>query len=168
MIGPFVFLDIDGVLNHHVQHDNGYCGICKDCMATFNGILDATGAQVVVASAWRYFCLRNEMSIQGFQGMMCTHGLKWGCIVDVLRKDDDRRKDDRGKLVEYWFQDRYGLVHPTQYVVLDDMDLGYSDRGLNFVRVNNGLCKNEGTVEAVLGILKQPTHRSVEQKVGAG
>ncbi len=130
MIGPFIFLDIDGVLNGHNPHGNGYCGLNHDSVYILNGILEATSAKIVVASAWRYFVLRGEMTIAGFGGMLCTHGLAWGSVVDVL--GPDKVPDDRGALVEEWWAAKYGLSHEKKYVVLDDLDLGYSMRGMPF------------------------------------
>lgn len=132
MIGPFIFLDIDGVLNGHNPHTNGYCGCDADNVRVLNGILNQTGAKIVVASAWRYFVLRGEMTVQGFGGMMCTHGLKWGSIVDVL--GPDKFPDDRGALIEEWFAAKWGLAHERRYVVLDDMDLGYTRRRMPFMQ----------------------------------
>lgn len=135
MIGPFIFLDIDGVLNGHNRHANGYCGCDADNVRVLNGILHQTGAKIVVASAWRYFVLRGEMTIAGFAGMMCTHGLNWGAIVDVL--GPDKFPDDRGALVEEWWAAKYGLAHEKRGIAIDDMDLGYSLHRIPFVETES-------------------------------
>ncbi len=127
-MGPFIFLDIDGVLNSRNAHANGYCPVCPACVKPLNGIIERTGAKVIVISAWRYFVLRNEMTLDGFRGLMCTHGLKFGCILDVVGPDieDFRGGADRAKGITRWFERRFGIAHKVNYAILDDMDLGYT------------------------------------------
>lgn len=125
MIGPFIFLDIDGVLNGHKQHDNSYCGLDPDNVRLLNGLIAEFKATCVVTSAWRYFVLRGEMTVAGFSGMMCTHGLARFAVADVVGPDRDDGK--RAPLIRDWFRQRYGTAHVTRFVVLDDMDLGYSE-----------------------------------------
>lgn len=141
MIGPFMFLDFDGVLNHHKPHSNKYCGTCPDCVAVCNSLLDSTKAKIVVASAWRYFVLRGEMTVQGLGGLMCTHGLAWGSIVDVLGPEETLEAS-RGRLVLKWFRDKFGALDTARYVIIDDLDLGYSDLGLPYFQTKGdaGLC----------------------------
>jgi hypothetical protein len=43
-----IFLDIDGVLNGHQKHENGYCGIYPECVTRFNRLLDAVPNAMVV------------------------------------------------------------------------------------------------------------------------
>jgi hypothetical protein len=140
MIGPYLFLDIDGVLNHGVL-DNGYRGICSLCAKTLNGVLERTKARLVIASAWRYYVLRGEMSLAGFQALLCSHGVAFGTVVDVLGKDDDRDMYNRGALIRRWFQHRHGFHKDTRYVAVDDHDLGYTQSRTPFVQVAQGLCQ---------------------------
>jgi hypothetical protein len=129
MIGPFIFLDIDGVLNGHKAFPNRYCGTDWESVKILNGILDVTGAKIVLVSAWRYFALRGEMTIAGLNGLMHTHGLNCYSIVDHVGHDQERDRVDRGKLIQEWFMDRYGTVHPVGMAIIDDMDLGYTANG---------------------------------------
>lgn len=137
MIGPILFLDIDGVLNHHVQHPNKYSGCCANCVAVCNALVQKTTAKIVLVSAWRYFVLRNEMTVAGIGGLLCTHGLSYGTIADVC--GPDKEAGDRAELVIDWLRLKYGIQHKVKYLILDDMDLGYSAQQLPFVQVN-GLC----------------------------
>ncbi len=141
MFGPFIFLDIDGVLNKHDAYANGYCGIDPICMSILNNIIHATNAKIVVSSAWRYFVLRGEMSLVGFQGMMCSHGLQWGTIVDLLPADipddSDKCSADRGIAVKDWLRTRYSVSHRVRYVALDDLDLGYTKHGVRFIQTDS-------------------------------
>jgi len=152
MIGPFIFLDVDGVLNKHNSHANGYCGCDKESVEILNRIIAETGAKIVLVSAWRYFVLRGEMNIAGINGLFCTHGLTWGSIIDVLPPDipDGTGSADRGQGVLDWFRDRFGIAHKVNYVILDDLDLGYSKRHLNFIQINGLSEKDTGHVIAIL------------------
>jgi hypothetical protein len=136
MIGPFIFLDLDGVLNGHQSHHNGYCSLDPDSVLIFNDILKRTGAKVIVSSAWRYFILRGEMTLAGLQGLLCTHGVTWGCLVDVLPADipDGNGGADRGAAIEQWFRERFCISHQTKWIALDDLDLGYTARQMPFFR----------------------------------
>ena len=160
MIGPFLFLDFDGVLNHHVQHENKYCGTCPSCVVECNRIIKETGAKIVVASAWRYFVHRGEMTIAGLSGLMCTHGLAWGSIVDVLAPETDVIAPDRGQLVIDWFKKRFGSIFSSRHLVIDDLDLGYTSAGLQFIQPESdgGLCgmpsKKIDNAISILGRIK--------------
>ena len=52
----FIFLDIDGVLNHHRTRERhrGHIGIDPHCVIWLNRLIEMTGAVVVVSSTWRY------------------------------------------------------------------------------------------------------------------
>ncbi len=67
--------------------------------------------------------------------------MNWGCVVDVLPADipDGMGGSDRGEAVERWFIDRFCISHSTPYVCLDDLDLGYTRRGLPFVQTPEDL-----------------------------
>jgi hypothetical protein len=82
------------------------------------------------------------MTVQGLQGLLCTHGLSWGSVVDVLPADVDTGTGDscRGTAVKQWFADRWGISHKARYVCLDDLDLGYTKHGLNFVQTPPNIC----------------------------
>lgn len=102
-----------------------------DCVSMLNGILRKTSAKIVLASAWRYFVLRGEMSLAGLQGLCCTHGLDWGTVVGVLGAEEFNNPD-RGLLVKQWFAANYGGIRGP-YCCLDDLDLGYTKHQHPFV-----------------------------------
>lgn len=136
MIGPFVFLDIDGVLNSHNRHANGYCGCDIESVKILNSIVEVTGAKIVVASAWRYFVLRGEMNVAGLGGLLCTHGVRWGSVIDILGPDlpDGNGGADRGLAIKRWFRERFGIAHACCHLAIDDMDLGYTKHGVPFFK----------------------------------
>jgi len=80
-IKKIIFLDIDGVLNNHVfDRIAGSSTILPVCVGQLNRIIHATGAAVVLSSAWRYMCLDGKefpagMTLKGFEYMLRTHGV---------------------------------------------------------------------------------------------
>ena len=85
-----LFLDIDGVLNAHKPHENGYCGITdfgRDC---FNCVMaECPDVQVVISSAWRYHVHKGEMNMKGLEELFMAHGLNiQGRIHGVTEPDD--------------------------------------------------------------------------------
>jgi hypothetical protein len=63
-----LFLDVDGVLN--IQGGP----FEPACMTQLNRILLKTGAHVVVSSGWRYLISSGQMTLEGFERMLETHG----------------------------------------------------------------------------------------------
>ena len=115
----FLFLDIDGVLNDHTRHPNGYCGIDPACMYRLNRIVAATGAKLVISSAWRYL-LNTAMSVDGFHYMLMTYGLATTVHISG-RTGADELCPDRGDQIAAWLADyRAFKGHDPVYVVLDD------------------------------------------------
>jgi len=123
-----IFLDIDGVLNDHVPHANGYLGTRAHCVEHFNKILMyVSKAKIVVSSAWRYAVLNHEMNIEGFEFLLMTHGVDCKDRVVGTTGEDGQHGwiteqagyDDRARLIE-----KYVMKHEImKYVVLDDMPL---------------------------------------------
>lgn len=109
-----IFLDIDGVLNGHARHPNGYCGIDPACVYRLNRIVAETGAKVVVSSAWRYLIGRG-MNFNGFKAMLLTYGLDRAVeIIDATAEDEDI--PDRGPQIG----ERLKCFEVDSYVILDD------------------------------------------------
>ena len=116
----YLFLDIDGVLNHeewYVNREPIYKGIFQywwencfdpDCVKRLNQILDETGARLVVSSSWR------------FDPDLKTYFDWFGITTDfditprVVTEDNDWV--DRGIEIEEFLKE-----HPCEeYVILDD------------------------------------------------
>lgn len=85
---PVLFLDIDGVLNaHETIHPEVVSGIIRDDkVKLLNFVLQHTNAQIVVSSAWRYLCFRDEMKVAGMSWLLRSHGI-WNRLVSVTRAD---------------------------------------------------------------------------------
>jgi hypothetical protein len=132
-----LFLDIDGVLNDHAQHRNGYCGIDPQKAGLLDFVVGETGCRIVLASAWRYLILNGSMRIDGFRNMLLTHGVpqRTAAVVDSYLPADADKDDphDRGKLARGWL-DAFRTV--TRFAAVDDLECGYREEGVPFVRTD--------------------------------
>lgn len=120
----YIFLDIDGVLNNHTQHANGYCGMQSASVEAFNGVLLAyPHAKIVITSAWRYLILNGSMTLRGFESMLLTHGVD--CFGRVIgHTEADKTPDEpRIKQIREWLMD-HEPPDFSQYVIFDDLPLG--------------------------------------------
>ena len=165
-MNKLIFLDIDGVLNGHESHGNGYCGTRPDCVARFNRILSATGAAIVVSSAWRYLVLSGSMTIVGLENLLLSHGVD--CrekIRDVTRPDVG--DEMRGLQISLWLKSR--KFPPDAYVVLDDMD-DISAYGHPFVRTESktGLTDEDAdrAIAILMGGVQKPSSWSAPDIAG--
>lgn len=131
-----LFLDIDGVLNRHERLESGYCGTDRTCVSNFNKILDTfPDLKIVISSAWRYLILKNRMTIEGFEIMMLTHGVKIhnrviGCTKeDGKLEDEPSHRDDAAwtkAALKFRKQQIYDYVKEnniSKFFVLDDLAL---------------------------------------------
>lgn len=148
----FVFLDIDGVLNGHDFDAECLCGrIHRKKVIRLNRILRATGACVVLSSAWRYLVHRGEMNLRGLEWLMRSHGILADRLVGITRTDTMIERpiydgtpeswphtNERGQQISDWIVgegwQHYGET--GRHVVLDDLDLGISEAGHPFVQTD--------------------------------
>lgn len=120
-----LFLDVDGVLNgHEFDPLAASCGIRPDCVERLNRVLDATGCDVVLSSAWRYMVLCGAMTLEGFGYLLRTHGVRQlgDRLVGTLPFDtaDDAEPKDRGDLIAAWLAEHPGYA---KAVAVDDLDI---------------------------------------------
>ena len=130
----YLFLDIDGVLNH----ENWYrieVGKLKDsfkewwescfdpeCVKRLNNILEKTGARLVVSSSWR---IDRELPVY-FKHFGIT--TDYDVTPSVYREDEFGMKDwvDRGEEIAEFLKS-----HPCDnYVILDD-DFDFTEEQIN-------------------------------------
>lgn len=121
---PIIFLDFDGVLNGYADPcDGGLRGLDPVRVARLNRIVEATGAHVVVTSAWRRIhrkrCeLADILVAAGFTGMVAN---MTPCLPSA----------DRGAEINAWLLYPPRRYRGASFVILDDdaYDLGeMSDR----------------------------------------
>ena len=121
-----VFLDIDGVLNHH-----GVYAQCAEhpeatkpedwldpaCIARLNTICERTGAVIVISSSWREYLhgwegVRDVLALRGLTAEVIDHTVM---VTDRVRMGwyDGLRWDE----IQLWLTEHPGVTH---YVVLED------------------------------------------------
>lgn len=123
----FIFLDIDGVLNGHEQHDNGCCGMRADCVERFNRILkEFTGVQIVISSAWRYLVTCNSMTPSGFESLLLTHGLNVHGRIEGFCRHDYSRDEPRINVILDWL--KTNAPQCESWLAIDDLFLSDDPR----------------------------------------
>lgn len=163
-----IFLDIDGVLNGHqyiARSCLGFSGkahIEPTLMKRLNRVIQETGAKIVLTSAWRYYYYRGEMTLLGLQRLLESHGLFKDCFFGGTKKDEidfdfnwsEEKKQEYKKL--YWNERSFQILEflkinvVERYVVIDDVDAGFTEAGLDFVKTdpNRGI-SNENATRAI-------------------
>lgn len=125
-----IFLDIDGVLNDHRPHGNGYCGFKSECVSAFNQLLAAVpDAQIVVSSAWRYMIIGADMSRKGFEYLLLVGGVDCKGRVRGWTASDEQVKTRGGQILE-WLK---GCPGCRSFVVIDDMPWDFAEKGIHHV-----------------------------------
>lgn len=155
-----LFLDVDGVLNDHVRHENGNHVIERDRVEHLNRVTRATGAWLVISSAWRYMMYDGPehpagMTLDGFRYMMQSHGVV-GHVHGITRRDT---RDDNGNLLENergrQIADYLAEHGPVQsYAVVDDLDLGIREAGHPFVQTDGDKGLTEADAERLILLLQ--------------
>ena len=161
-----LFLDIDGVLNAHapIDPDVGSATLDRCKVELLNGVLKTTGAKVVISSAWRYLVHRRDMTIDGLDWLLRSHGLLAGRIAGITREDVMVSRGDgstpwpmaneRGRQITDWldvFKHRKGVI--SRYAAVDDLDLGISEAGHPFVHVDGRVGLTDANVIDLIEIL---------------
>lgn len=151
-----IFLDLDGVANSHKRHPNSpYCGIDPACMARLNRILEATEADIVISSSWRYLVLGGAMTLAGFTYMLQTHGLSPDArIIGTTRADpdppplnEDGWRERAKQIREYVAEHKVG-----SWIAIDDAPLALPPR--RFVQTRGDCGLRERDVELAIRLLK--------------
>jgi hypothetical protein len=164
MIKRIIFLDIDGVLNRHELQASGYAGMLPECVQSLNRIIDATDADIIISSAWRYLIEPSCMTIKGFICLMQSHGVKtWSDEKQrhrvIARTRDDSKdhhsdyiRDERGEQILEWIEQNDHVM--SRIVVIDDLDLGISQTCLPFVQTVGSAGLTDQDAVKVINILK--------------
>jgi len=124
--GPFLFLDIDGVLNSHAYArklgKGGILGIDPDAVKHLQRVVDETGCELVLSSTWR---LGPPGTLSDVRGKLVAAGMRSPCPLIGRTPDLSRppqsgvvwRAVKRGEEVKHWL-DAMGYEGP--YVCIDD------------------------------------------------
>lgn len=145
-----LFLDVDGVLNGHDFDNSAQSNrVRPDCVERLNRVLDATDAQIVLSSAWRYMVLGGAMTLEGFGYMLRTHGVRAGRLFGLTAKDENNGPDERGRLIRAWLAEH---PHVTRYAVVDDMQLGFE--GMPVVRTDGARGLTDSDADRLIELLR--------------
>ena len=155
------FIDVDGVLNDHERHANGYCGVKAECVARLNELLRLfPDVLLVVSSSWRYLVLNGSCTLDGLTNLFLTHGLDcFGRLHGVTASDEEICGG--GRPVEYLKEHgaeirreqiyRYARAQgAARFVVLDDLDL----RMPELVRTEGAVGLTADDVERAAALLR--------------
>lgn len=119
-----IFLDIDGVLNSSGSKKLLFNSIDEELLNVFQGLVERTKAEVIIISSRRRYFDDREILQKCFASVN----------VEISFLDDDiickKRSDE---ILTYLKRKSFSKI-----VIVDDLDLGYSDSTLSkyFVQVN--------------------------------
>lgn len=137
-MSPILFLDIDGVLNSPAyaraerfeRSINSRWPIDPACMARLNAVLAATGAAIVVSSAWRSAVNFGRLNLREFTVFLRHKGLR--AQTPILGVTPDKMTGTRGHEIGIWLSENaYG-----RYCAVDDWDDGITACGHPLVQTN--------------------------------
>jgi hypothetical protein len=145
----WLFLDIDGVLNnHHFDEVARSNRIDADKVSLLNSILLGTNSKLVLSSAWRYLDHRGDMTLDGLDWLLRSHGVKAEALIGITHPDTPVEWNEKTGRPSRFLTDERGLQiarfrafygHQERYVVLDDLDLGISAAGHPFVQTKSDI-----------------------------
>jgi len=148
---PIMFLDVDGVLNAMGPDDRGRITTAfrRECIDALNLIL-ATECRIVLSSAWRYQILNGDMTANGFEIMLHSHGATpmMGRIIGNTCADEDCA--GRGLQIDRWIRSNEG---ERRYVVIDDEDDQISMCDHPLIRTDSRVGLTEVNARAAIEIL---------------
>ena len=154
---PIIFLDIDGVLNDHAFNDEADSStLLPSCVAELNRILRETDARIVLISAWRYMHLNGAITLSGLDYLLRTHGVIKGRLVGTTRLDwDTEDKDERFFQIMTWVKTNVFDYVSLRYIVVDNDDLGYSNRiPYEFIKINGSIGLTRENADTAIAVLK--------------
>lgn len=161
MTNKIIFLDFDGVMdtesydsylvNHNIPNVDEYGPVFDPkCVKTLEGILNATGAQIVVSSTWK-----ECMTLDGIRKMWKKRNLP-GYILDVTPNVNPHFRGDE---INAWLESQDEEWH---YAIIDDLDASqFTEEQLPyFVQANPWCGIDEETEQRVLYLMR----REITQK----
>ncbi|MEZ4448238.1 MAG: HAD domain-containing protein [Nannocystaceae bacterium] len=108
-----IFLDVDGVMNHHdtiTDAERGFVSwLDPKNVAVLNEVVRATGAVVVISSGWRWSMPFGELRAAFAEA---------GCVAEVIDVTPDIDGHRRGREILAWIAAQ--AEAPACYLALDD------------------------------------------------
>lgn len=137
-----IFLDHDGVIcladnwGSRFKKDTKFDDFNKSAIKVLNSILEETGAEIVVSSDWRRYCILEEMGeYYQSQGILKTPiGM-----TEILKVPFSQLHRIRASEIQKYLDEHKEITH---WVAVDDLDM--SELLSNFVLVTNSF---EGIAE---------------------
>ena len=172
-----LFLDMDGVLNTHERHSNGYPRTDTDLVYRLNVVLKCVpSTQVVVTSSWRYLVHSGSMTIRGLENLLLALGLEvGGKLLGVTCRDEEYQgtmpREEfnlwlqangcqlRARQIDQWLSDYRGWL---TWAVLDDMPVPVAR--LVQTHAKQGLAAGEAgrTMDMLRGLRWEPRPRCTD------
>lgn len=158
-----IFLDFDGVLQiedfsdpwpGQTQRLDGYTdrdrfGLLFDaaCVQRLLRLIEATGAGVVINSAWRY------EGLQAMQALWQERGMP-GVLLDVTPHEGNLDPVTFDPLSKGYPVQRWLEAHPTEhYVIIDDTDDFFPTQRNRLVLTDYDIGFSEADLERALGVM---------------
>lgn len=132
-----IFLDVDGVLNSEELFER--CGeelvpVDEENVRCLREIIDATGAQIVLSSSWRYGWAKNSDEVQDWCKLLVDVLAKYQIeIIDKTAYSNTGRREDE---IKDWLERCKEKVE--RFVILDDGNYEWHRHGYdkNLVKTN--------------------------------
>lgn len=163
--GVYIFLDIDGVLNNTNVNNFSLSRVYHNNMAAFNRLLELLKdhfnyryTSIVISSAWRYMMKRQNITLEGFENMLKSHGMN-GSFKVVGRTCWDEEIPLREMQITNYLHKQTPLGR--LWIVLDDMDLKFNtyqmkETGGHYFRINAETGLTIHKVDEIYGSISLP------------
>lgn len=149
-----IFLDIDGVLNDWERSwseiPDYHPSILPRCVIALNRIIRATEAKLVLSSSWRGLITQGDMSLNGFQVMLRSHGVNAYLIGHTRNEGDEYRWQE----IAAWLRKPMWGPHKIKvhrYAIIDDDPDAFGKRP--GVRTAGGKGLTEADADRVIELL---------------
>lgn len=161
-----VFLDIDGTLNHPNGFGSPTYVICPECVNCLKKIIEQTGCNIVLSSAWRLNPQHRRTLFTYLRAIEVEKGVMIGETRDLSCQTKSRTDEIRDWLLNpNLYKEGVSAIQPWQiqsWVSLDDMDL----KGMES---EEELKSHHFTIDPSLGLCKtQDIVMKVVQKLRGG
>ncbi len=150
-----IFLDIDGVLNSSVydrQRSEKDGNIDKTRLTLIKGLVDKTGAKIVLSSSWRNHWEKNFDECDDIGKEIISDFASAG--LEIYDKTPKVGYLERSEEIHMWLKENHDV---EKFVIFDDNGYGWGDLSNNFVQTNYRIGRGleEKHIEKALGILKR-------------
>jgi len=162
-----LFLDIDGVLNTESWHTHAVGGTAKDqygytfdpvAVGNLKRIVDATGADIVISSSWKFMGLSTLLEMWEDRGLP-------GRVIDITPNawsdemllntniEDLAEFSGKGYEIKEWMA-RHGKK-VSNYVIVDDANEMLTEQQSHFIEVCPNIGITEQDAEDIIKLLNQ-------------